>query len=256
MDISRFATQGPPWAERAAYGELEAVLSPRPSSPRRNRFLHGVHLYGARRALALVFRQATERPVVVDFGCGTGRFVRFFGRKGCAVVGLDVTPEMIMQARKHGLPEGCELQVTDGITIPREDASVDLVWVCAVLKYTLFVKPSTEFIRQADPTYPRIAREMYRVLKPGGHVVSLEMYVDVTPDVFVTDFDRAGFVTRQVRLLQRDSGRAEEYSQSAWMPMWCVETAGRVCAAYRYWLDAPAHPGGICDYFFVWQKPL
>jgi SAM-dependent methyltransferase len=41
---------------------------------------------------------------VLDLCCGTGRAARFFASKGCRVLGLDLSPSMIAQARKYCRP--------------------------------------------------------------------------------------------------------------------------------------------------------
>src|SRR5262249_30190992 len=94
-EIGGFQTSGLSWAERAQTRQLNAVLAPR-GSERINRFLHSTNMVGARVAAALTPR----RGVVVDFGCGTGRFVRYFGSKGYRLVGTEITSEMLLKARK------------------------------------------------------------------------------------------------------------------------------------------------------------
>jgi len=240
-ELTRFQTTGPSWAERAAYGELQAVLSPVASS-RRNAFLDSVHQFAAHTVLKL----APHRGVLVDFGCGTGRFLRYFGKHGFSVVGTEITPEMLAQARNFGVPHDAKLIRTNGITIPLANSSVDVVWCCAVLRYSLFV---------ASPVYRDIAQEMYRVLKPGGAVVNVEMYVDQPPQVFCRDFEAVGFATKQVRVLTRHNGRMESLSQSRRMPLLCVPTAGKITAALRSWFDNPVRANtGLRDYLFVWHK--
>lgn len=128
-----FETEGHSWAERANRGELNAVFSP-DGAEQRNRFLHTLSLYGANRALALT----QERGVLLDFGCGTGRMLRFFAAHGWSVIGTEITPEMLDAARRFGLPEGAQLYLTDGVAIPLASESVDMIWVCGVLKYSLF----------------------------------------------------------------------------------------------------------------------
>lgn len=257
---STFETQGPTWAERAHLGELDAVLSPG-DTERRNLFLHGISLFGAKKALTLL-RNKKAQNVVIDFGCGTGRFVRFFGRKGCSVIGVDITSEMLTEARKFGLPPLSEVSLTDGISIPADDGSVDMIWVCGVLKYSLF--PPGSICRGGDgtltkepfvPVYHEIAKEMHRVLKPQGLVVNVEMYVDVQPKAFVVDFEQVGFITNQVYVLHR-YGRIDKLCKSTWLPRKWVVLAGFLSAALRLWLDDPRRPvSGVRDYLFVWSKP-
>src|SRR5579871_6995356 len=190
---SLFQTSGPSWSERATLGGLRAVLAP--SAPSRdNSFLHGVHSFGAMQALKYFPRDG----FVIDFGCGTGRFANFFISHQRRVLATEVTPEMLERA-KHEVHKGlCQFILTDGISLPSDSASVDGIWCCAVLRYSLFVPNSA---------YDEIAKEMYRVLRPGAYVVNCEMYVDVSPDVFLPGFENAGFETRSISILQRYNSR-------------------------------------------------
>jgi 2-polyprenyl-3-methyl-5-hydroxy-6-metoxy-1,4-benzoquinol methylase len=81
-----FMPSGATWVERAAMGELKAVISPT-ASDHGNVFHHAVHVFAASAAL----RQHPAARTILDFGCGTGRFVRFFGGKGLNVIGTDIT---------------------------------------------------------------------------------------------------------------------------------------------------------------------
>src|SRR6266852_9891273 len=101
---------------------------------------------------------------------------------------------MLRQARRFGVPSRTLLLRTDGVIIPARANSIDLIWCCTVLRYSLLVP---------NPVYADIAREMYRVVKPGGLVINLEMYVDNPPQTFTHDFEQAGFVTKDVRVLKR-----------------------------------------------------
>src|SRR5215471_1737493 len=242
-ELSRFQITSPSWAERAELGELHSVLSPF-ASEKRNVFLHSTQLVAAKVALSL--NRDKDNPVIIDFGCGTGRFVRFFGRRGASVTGVDITMEMLLAARRFGVPERCHLVEIDGINIPLPDQSVDMIWCCGVLRFSLLVP---------NPVYRDIAKEMYRVLKPGGFVVNIEMYVDNPPRAFTRDFEDAGFVTKDMRIVQRYSGRFENYCLSPRLPLGFVKMGGRLCAAWRLRFDSATKDSpGLRDYLFVWAK--
>ena len=172
---------------------------------------------------------------------------------------------MLSQARKFGLPRGSEVYLTDGVSIPLRDRSVNMIWVCGVLKYSLFEPDSAcrggsgpDKVAEI-PLYREIAKEMYRVLKPGGHVVNVEMWVDAPPQVFTPDFENIGFTTKQVRVLRRYLGRPEtllEWRPWHRLPPRLVVAAGQLVAGLRYCFDNPKRRGsGLRDYLFVWSKP-
>lgn len=240
-EIGLFRTTGPSWSERSSCGELNASLSPN-GSQKRNLYLHGITTYASQKALSII----SKNGVIVDFGCGTGRIVRFFGKRGHRVFGMDITPEMLEEAKKIGIPPDSKLMLIDGINIPLESQSVNLIWVCGVLRFSLLIE---------NPVYRQIADEMFRVLKPGGFVFNVEMYVDQPFEVFIRDFEDAGFCTKQMKVLQRYGGPLERFAQASWLPLSLVVPAARLCAYYRYHFDYVTKPhNGLRDYLFVWHK--
>jgi len=230
------------WSDWAGLGGLSAVLSPT-GSPRRNMFLHGITSYGALQALHYL----PPNGRIIDLGCGNGRLSRLFASCGRRVLGTEITPEMLIDARKECSHLNCEFVLTDGVLLPVDDASIDGLWCCGVLRYSLFAP---------NPAYAAIAREMMRALKPGAFVVNCEMYVDVGPDAFLPDVEAAGFKTRSVKVLHRYGRRLE--SLAAWraLPLSWVKHSAMLSALLRSTFDAACrNTPGLRDYLFVWQKP-
>lgn len=97
--------------------------------------------------------------VVLDIGCGVGRLTRVLAGRAARVIGLDVSPEMIAQAKAHHAAlQNVDWITGDGTTLrPLEDASVD---VC--ISHVVF-----QHLPHATITLGYV-REMGRVLKPGG----------------------------------------------------------------------------------------
>jgi SAM-dependent methyltransferase len=238
-ELSLFQTTGASWSERARLGELDAVLTGT-GNYRRNLFLHHTQLVAARYAAALVPR--TGR--VVDFGCGTGRFMRFFAPRVRSVMGTEVTWEMAERAVTLGLPRNCTAVLTDGVTIPLTTSSVDLLWVCGVLRYSLNVPNSK---------YEEIAREMARVLRPGGWVVNFEMYVDQPASDFINGFEAAHLRTELFKILHWHDDKWARFVQSGRVPVALIPMAAR-CMASCQLAMRPATGTGIRDYLFVWRK--
>lgn len=92
--------------------------------------------------------------VFLEIGCGNGRMTEFI-KEGYNVLGIDISGEMIQEARKR-VPE-VYFAETDGYTIPFDDSSIDIVF-----SYLVFQHMKTREMVESN------FREAYRVLKPGG----------------------------------------------------------------------------------------
>jgi len=100
---------------------------------------------------------------VLDVATGTGAVARELLRQnGCAVVGVDQSPEMLAVAREH-LPATVKLVEASAEYLPFEDASFDALTVTYLLRYV-------------DDPGATLA-ELARVVRSGGTVASLEFAV-------------------------------------------------------------------------------
>ncbi|ULA65963.1 MAG: 2-methyl-6-phytyl-1,4-hydroquinone methyltransferase [Nitrospira sp.] len=93
---------------------------------------------------------------VLDVGCGIGGSSRILARDyGCAVTGITLSLQQVRRAQELTSPEvNARFQVDDALTLSFPDASFDVVWSV-----------------EAGPHIPdkaQFARELLRVLKPGG----------------------------------------------------------------------------------------
>jgi malonyl-CoA O-methyltransferase len=91
--------------------------------------------------------------VVLDAGCGTGRYTRLLAALGARVIGVDLSSAMLGRARNLELP----LVRGDMCALPLGTAS------CDVVVSGLAIADVSEFAR--------VAREWARVLRPRGVVV-------------------------------------------------------------------------------------
>jgi SAM-dependent methyltransferase len=101
----------------------------------------------------------TGRERVLEIGCGIGRMTRPLARRFASVVGIDVSEEMVRQAREQmaELPN-VEVQLGNGDDLAGlDDASFDFVF-----SYLVF-----QHVPDADITR-RYLREASRVLRDGG----------------------------------------------------------------------------------------
>jgi SAM-dependent methyltransferase len=101
--------------------------------------------------------QATTLYQILDFGCGPGRDLRTFSAMGHSAVGLDGCPRFVEMARADS---GCEVWLQDFLALDLPEARFDGIFANAVL----FHIPSQEL--------PRVLRQLYASLKPGGVLFS------------------------------------------------------------------------------------
>jgi ubiquinone/menaquinone biosynthesis C-methylase UbiE len=101
------------------------------------------------------------RRNALDFGCGVGRVSQALATRFDRVVGLDVAPSMIAQARAvNGVPDRCSFELNRSRRLRRfSNDSFDLVYSRMVLQHMA-------------PSLARgYLRELVRVLAPGGALV-------------------------------------------------------------------------------------
>lgn len=106
--------------------------------------------------------EAGPGDAVLDVASGTGAVAAELVRaKGCSVVGLDQSPEMLAEARRR-LPQG---RFVEGRAeeLPFPDAAFDALTFTYLLRYV------------DDPA--ATLRELARVVRPGGTIASLEFAV-------------------------------------------------------------------------------
>lgn len=96
---------------------------------------------------------------MLDLGTGTGVLARQFARQGAAVSGVDISPEQIAMAGKLASDENLNV---DFLVAPAES----LPWQTA----TFDVATANQCWLYFD--VHRMARELRRVLKPGGRLVT------------------------------------------------------------------------------------
>lgn len=101
---------------------------------------------------------------VLEVGVGTGINLALYP-KTCRITGIDLSSRMLARARQRIASKGlrhCEVAQMDATAMSYADDSFDVVYA----PYVISVVP--------DPV--KVAREMYRVCRPGGRVVILNHF--------------------------------------------------------------------------------
>jgi SAM-dependent methyltransferase len=98
------------------------------------------------------------RGLAVEIGCGLGRICQGLAERFDRVVGVDISPEMLKQAREHVQDPKVEFVLGDGVSLGAlETGSADLVLSFTVFQHIPSVKVICDYLTEAG-----------RVLKPGG----------------------------------------------------------------------------------------
>jgi SAM-dependent methyltransferase len=102
--------------------------------------------------------QPAGRGLAVEIGCGLGRICQALTTRFDRVIGVDISPEMLKQAREHVQDPKVEFVLGDGVSLGAlETASADLVLSFTVFQHIPSVTVICDYLTEAG-----------RVLKPGG----------------------------------------------------------------------------------------
>jgi len=84
-----------------------------------------------------------EPRSILDVGCGTGHFTRWFELLGLWAVGLDISPVMLREARRFGMRPAVR---ADASHLPFEDGALDLV---AMITTVEFLRDPVQALQEA-----------------------------------------------------------------------------------------------------------
>lgn len=94
--------------------------------------------------------------LILDCGCGEGRFARMLTKRSASVIGIDPTIALVQQGKLNS--KGVEYAIAIAEELPFQNAIFDLV-----ASYVMLVDV---------PNIEAGVAEMARVLKPGGRIVA------------------------------------------------------------------------------------
>jgi SAM-dependent methyltransferase len=141
--------------------------------------------------------RAAAECSAVDLGCGVGRFSRAFAARFSEVMGIDVSAEMVRQAREANPSErypNLQFVTGDGVTLPAARETQDFVFSYEVFQHM----PSEDVIRSN-------LREIARILRPDGLAL---VHVKTRPEGGRLRHGAARLVPESaVRLVKRALGR-------------------------------------------------
>jgi ubiquinone/menaquinone biosynthesis C-methylase UbiE len=147
------------WNEAAKINAMSAILSNRPAWDTDEFFESG------REWLRQHFDWATSAGFspggtrALDFGCGMGRLADALARYYEAVIGVDISDEMLRLARENSRSGNIEFVQALGSPIREPDGSFDLVYSTIVIQHI------------AHPFNLEAISDLFRLCAPGGHVL-------------------------------------------------------------------------------------
>ncbi len=142
-----------------------------------------------------------KKKVVLDIACGSGYGTKILARSARKVYGVDIDKDTIKYAQQKFDAPNIEYKVGDGIKIPLEDNSIELVVTFETIEH---IKNYSQFIN-----------EIKRVLKPDGLVI-----VSTPNDIEFAEgnhFHIHEFTFDELmKLLKKDFKFIDPYFQATW----------------------------------------
>lgn len=132
------------------------------------RGIDGAHPGGFALTRALLGREMIDsNTVVLDVGCGTGQTSSYIAKKyKCSVVAIDNNAKMLEKAQQRFQKDNLKIRLVraDAMCLPFWPNSFDIVLAESVTIFTNII---------------RTLREYFRVLKPSGTLIDVEMTAEM-----------------------------------------------------------------------------
>ena len=117
------------WARRAQKGFLASGIDPKDRKGHKNFYIDLLQKMALEEVLEL-----KGDEIVLDFGCGSGRFSCWIAPKVKKVLGLEITQQMIDLAEENRRAENVEFTLYDGVHFPILPYQFDLILSVGVLQ--------------------------------------------------------------------------------------------------------------------------
>jgi ubiquinone/menaquinone biosynthesis C-methylase UbiE len=124
------------------------------------------------KALLLSLLPGEHRGSLLDVGCGTGHFTRFFACLGYRALGVDISQAMVRQAKKKALLPYVR---GDALMLPFPDSSFDIVSAITTLEF--ITKPEMMIAEMIRVSRGNILFGILNSLSPMGIRRRLELLI-------------------------------------------------------------------------------
>jgi SAM-dependent methyltransferase len=156
--LKHFQTDGDTWEKRAEKGKLPSVIDPGDLKGRKNYYIDLLQKMVIQRALG-----KGKKQIILDFGCGSGRFTDLLAQHCGFLVGTEITYEMLDMAKDENRAPNVGFVLFDGLHLPMKDQTVDLLVSVNVLQYIT-----------DDSELHKVLSELRRTLATGGRFLCIE----------------------------------------------------------------------------------
>lgn len=158
MQLEQFQPKGSSWSSLAEKGKLAAVIDPADTKGKKNAYIDILHKLALSKHIDNI-----KSDIVLDLGCGTGRFLNMLAQKAKFLIGIEITEEMLKIALSEVRYPNVDFILFDGINLPVEDRKIDLIVTVGVMQHI-----------NNNSVFQKIISELKRCLKPGGRILSIE----------------------------------------------------------------------------------
>jgi ubiquinone/menaquinone biosynthesis C-methylase UbiE len=158
QQLQHFQTDGETWEKRAEKGKLPAVIDPGDLKGRKNLYIDTLQKIAIQKALS-----QGEKEIIIDFGCGSGRFSDLLSQYCKFLAGLEITPQMLKIAKHACQNPNVSFVLYDGLSLPLKENKTDLVVSINVFQYV------TE-----EAELKKVLKEIGKCLKPQGELLCIE----------------------------------------------------------------------------------
>ncbi len=156
--LQHFQTDGQTWEKRAEKGRLPAVIDPGDVKGRKNLYIDTLQKIAIQKALG-----QDKKEIIIDFGCGSGRFTDLLSDNCKFLIGIEITPEMLRIAKNECKNSNIGFVLYDGLNLPLKQQKADLLVSVNVLQYIT-----------DEGELEKVLREIKRCLKSDGEFICIE----------------------------------------------------------------------------------
>jgi ubiquinone/menaquinone biosynthesis C-methylase UbiE len=112
-----------------------------------------------KRRVEMLTKEIKPGDIVLELGCGTGYFTREIIKTGATIIAIDISPDLLTIARKENDSPNVSFREENAYQMSFQNEYFDYIIGSSVLHHL---------------DVEKAVSEMFRVLKPGGHIAFTE----------------------------------------------------------------------------------